>query len=244
MDQVSNVFNGFTNLMDQNIRGVQLGCYSVALVGLTVAMRKVRPFSKFKKPSDIPNHFIQERRELTGLVKRIDPSGPLLIVQHKPLVNIPVIPSGNLPVKISGVNVAGLGISWLQTIVVGSEVKFVPLLKGRDMVECEVLLVQKSKDKKKKPQLINIAADLVKIGFGVTEKVEKPLAEDLLHSRYYDQLRTAELYALRKRLGLRYYIKPTKRFLTTLGVYLYVLLGKTYQKISQLPHKLPKIYAS
>lgn len=63
MDQVSNIFNGFTNLMDQNIRGVQvgrvclyfitdvkvicfqLGCYSVALVGLTVAIRKVRPVS-------------------------------------------------------------------------------------------------------------------------------------------------------------------------------------------------------
>ncbi|XP_018572144.1 uncharacterized protein LOC108911644 isoform X1 [Anoplophora glabripennis] len=244
MDQVSNVFNGFTNIMDQNIRGVQLGCYSVALVGLTVAMRKVRPFSKFKAPSDIPNHFVKERRELTGLVKRIEPDGALLMVQHKPLVNIPLIPSGQLPVKITGVNVTGLGISWLQTVVVGSEVKFVPILKGRNLVECEVLLVQPSKDKKKKPQLVNIGESLVRIGFGATENNEKALVEDRLRSHYYNQLRNAELYALRKRLGLRYYIKPTKKVLTTLGIYLYVLLGKTYQKISNLPYKLPKIYAS
>lgn len=103
-------------------------------------------FSKFKAPSDIPNHFIKERRELTGLVKRIDPNGALLMIQHKPLVNIPVIPSGQLPVRISGVNVTGLGTSWLQAVVVGTEVKFVPVLKERESLECEVLLVQQTKD--------------------------------------------------------------------------------------------------
>ncbi|KAJ8940753.1 hypothetical protein NQ314_010615 [Rhamnusium bicolor] len=146
MDKVSNLFNGFTNLMDQNIRGVQIGCYSIAFVGLTVALRKVKPFSKFKKPSDIPNHFINERRELTGVVKRIEPNGALLMIEHKPLVDIPVVTSGQLPVKISGVNVTGLGLNWLQAIVAGNEVKFVPVVKEKDLVQCEVLLLQSSKD--------------------------------------------------------------------------------------------------
>ncbi|KAJ8926054.1 hypothetical protein NQ315_009909 [Exocentrus adspersus] len=323
MDQVSTALNGFANVMDQNIRGVQLGCYSVALAGLTIAVRKVRPFSKFKSPSDIPNHFIKERRELTGLVRRIDPNGALLMVQHKPLVNIPLVPSGQLPVKISGVNVSGLGINWLQAVVVGSEVKFVPVLKQRDAVECEVMLLQETKDrkrfinlgenlvkigfglpakppvkdpkllsyykqlqsaelyairkklgvkyyltpmknalhnlfdylvktmfdtveqkKKQQPLRINVGENLVRIGFGMTDRIDKPLVEDPVFSRYYERLKRAERYAIRKKLGLRYYIKPTKEVLVALGVYLNLILRKAYQKASKLPYKLPKIYAS
>lgn len=67
MEKLSNSLNNFINLMDQNIRGVQvriikalkivsksynyilirfqIGCYSVALVSLTIALRKVRPVS-------------------------------------------------------------------------------------------------------------------------------------------------------------------------------------------------------
>lgn len=102
--------------------------------------------SRFKRPSDIPNHFIKERRELTGLVERVEPSGALLMISHKPLVQIPGLNSSSqqqLPVKISGVNVSGHGISWLQAIVVGNEVKFIPVLKEKNFVQCEVLLPQK-----------------------------------------------------------------------------------------------------
>lgn len=104
--------------------------------------------SRFKRPSDIPNHFIKERRELTGLVERIEPNGALLMIQHKPLVQIPGINSSaqQLPVKISGVNVYGHGISWLQAIVAGNEVKFIPVLKEKDYVQCEVLLPQQTLD--------------------------------------------------------------------------------------------------
>lgn len=61
MEKVTSYFNHFTDLMEQNIRGVhvckhvltklfnsvvfQITCYSVALVGLTIAVRKVRPVS-------------------------------------------------------------------------------------------------------------------------------------------------------------------------------------------------------
>lgn len=62
MDKVTNYFNSFADLMEQNVRGVhvckqvlvkllnnavlQITCYSVAFVGLTIAVRKVRPVCK------------------------------------------------------------------------------------------------------------------------------------------------------------------------------------------------------
>lgn len=61
MEKITNYFNRFSDIMEQNIRGVhvckhlfqklisnvvlQITCYSVALVGLTIAVRKVRPVS-------------------------------------------------------------------------------------------------------------------------------------------------------------------------------------------------------
>ncbi|KAJ8963319.1 hypothetical protein NQ318_018788 [Aromia moschata] len=238
MDQVSVVFKEFTNVMDQNIRGVQIGCYSVALVGLTIALRKVKPFTKFKKPSDIPNHFIKERRELTGVVKRIDPNGTLLMIQHKPLVDIPLIPAGQLPVKISGVNVTGLGLNWLQAIVNGSEVKFIPIVKEKEFVQCEVLLLQPSKQKEQKA--VNIGENLVKIGFGVTENIEKPLTEDPDFLLYYKRLQQAQKYAVRKQLGFKYYLKPTKNALISVMKTLNHLL----KQLPKFPDKVHKAYVA
>lgn len=68
------------------------------------------------------------------------------MIRHKPLVKLPGIKAGELPVKISGVNVSGLGISWLQTIVAGNEVQFIPVLKDKNAVHCEVVLQQPTKD--------------------------------------------------------------------------------------------------
>ncbi|KAL3285665.1 hypothetical protein HHI36_000197 [Cryptolaemus montrouzieri] len=144
MDAVKQIFDQYGAIMDQEIVAVQLGCYSVALIGLTAAIRKVRPFSRFKRPNDIPKRFLEERRELTGCVKRIDPNGALLMVEHKPLISLPVISKGELPVKILGVNISGLGVSWLQTIVVDSEITFIPVKKDTNFVQCEVLLPNKN----------------------------------------------------------------------------------------------------
>lgn len=79
-------------------------------------------------------------------MERIEPSGALLMVRHKPLVELPFGRGAELPVKISGINVSGLGISWLQTIVAGNEVQFVPVLKDKDAVHCEVVLQQTTKN--------------------------------------------------------------------------------------------------
>lgn len=235
MDEVTNLFNRFTNFMDQNIRGVQIGCYSIAVIGLTVALRKVRPLSRFKRPSDIPNHFIQEKRELTGYVERIEPKGALLMVKHKPLIQLPFAKSEKeLPVKISGVNVSGLGISWLQTVVAGNEIKFYPIKKDKDWVHCEVLLLQVVKDKKQQlvEKQINIGESLIKIGFA---EIEKPLKEDPNFQTYFNRLHSAELYFLRKKLGLKYYIKPTKRALSQIANKLNELIHRSTKTVKQVP---------
>lgn len=76
------------------------------------------------------------------MVERIDPNGALLMIKHKPLVPLPGLSDGELPVKISGVKVSGLGLNWLQAIVAGNEVKFIPIAKAQNFVQCKVLLPQ------------------------------------------------------------------------------------------------------
>lgn len=239
MDQIRNFFNKFGDLMEENIKGVKIGCYSVALVGLTVAMRRVRPFSRFKKPSDIPNRFIKERRELTGIVERIEPSGALLMVRHKPLIALPGMSSGALPVKVSGINITGHGISWLQAIVAGHEIKFIPVLKEKDCVQCEVLLEQQTHDKKLR--IINVGESLVSVGFGMLGTVEIPLTTSTAYNKYYNRLKVAEAYAIRKKLGIKYYIKPTKSILAKLGKKINKLIVSQTQKPSV---NVPKLAAA
>ncbi|XP_050308410.1 uncharacterized protein LOC126744880 [Anthonomus grandis grandis] len=214
MDQMGQMFNKFCNLLERDIKGVHIGCYSVALIGLTIAVRKVRPFTKFRRPSDIPNHFIKERRELIGDVKRIDPNGGILLVDHQPIVSLPFFKSGELPVKISGVNINGLGLTWLHSVVAGQQIKFIPVNTDTNTVYSQVLLVEKSKNNKE--NLLNVGENLLKIGFGQTEPVHPPLCEDPLFLTYYRRLKAAENFALKKKLGLKYYIAPTKHALTSL----------------------------
>lgn len=68
------------------------------------------------------------------------------MIKHKPLVNLFLVPSGLLPVKICGVKLSGLGINWVQSIVTGQEVKFIPVTKEKNFVQCQVILLQETKD--------------------------------------------------------------------------------------------------
>ncbi|XP_046980184.1 uncharacterized protein LOC124545328 isoform X2 [Schistocerca americana] len=43
MDDEQNWFDKFTVIVEQNIRGVQIGIYSVGVIGLVVALKSVRP---------------------------------------------------------------------------------------------------------------------------------------------------------------------------------------------------------
>ncbi|CAG9862221.1 unnamed protein product [Phyllotreta striolata] len=246
MERVKSTLNNVADYMEKDSRGVQITCYSLALFGLTVAVRKVRPFSKFRKPLDVPNHFIKERRELEGCVRRIDPNGSLLIIDHKPLVRVPLTSSGELPVKISGIKVSGLGTNWLQSIVAGQNVTFVPVSKEKNFVECKVLLKQDVKDNKQqtKERVLNIGECLVKVGFAVPEQIEKPLSEDSFFLKYYTILLRAEKYALRKQLGFKYYAIPTKKLLASTANQLALLFNYSKTNLPKLVIKIPKVYNS
>ncbi|KAI4468916.1 protein c3orf33 [Holotrichia oblita] len=231
------LFEKFSDVMDQNTKGVQIGCYSVAFIGLTFALRRVRPFTRFKKPSDIPNHFIKERRELIGTVERVEPNG-VLIINHKPLIALPGIKDGELPTKIANIEIGGHGVSWLQILVAGNEVKFTPIAKRDQFVECQFKLHQTTHDKK--PRVIDLGVSLVSIGFG--NLIESPIGKKDKDYRYYTELIYARERALRKKMGFKYYIKPTKLILAMISrqisIAMNLLMQRFFKKTStKVPNK-------
>lgn len=261
MDTIKYALNQYESVMDNETVGVQVGCYSVALLGLTVALRKVRPFSRFKKPYQIPNSFIQERRLLTGKVKRIDPNGALLMIEHKPLISLPIIPKGELPVKLLGVKVSGLGVSWLQTITAEQNVQFIPIKKDKEFLHCEVLLPNNKKGirkpirlnrkesllrlfSKKEPLFIDVGQSLVKIGFAELDPSQDMLLKNAQNLSYLNKLNVAETYALKKKLGTKYYLNSAIQMLfihgnRALHIFIYYI-----KEIGSRLFKLPKVIMS
>ncbi|XP_022911912.1 protein C3orf33 homolog [Onthophagus taurus] len=223
------LFNKYSNLMNRKIKGVEIGCYSIALLSLTYALRRVRPFSRFKKPNDIPKRFIKERRELTGIVERIEPNGALLMINHQPLIPLLGSKTTELPSKIAGVELSGHAISWLQTLVAGNRVTFVPVKKENQFVECQVKLEQISP--KNEVKMLDLGSSLVQIGFA--KVVEKPLSKKDPDYGYYMKLKNAEEIALKKQMGMKYYIKPTKLILLTIWTQLEKIIRKMLQSSSR-----------
>lgn len=72
---------------------------------------------------------------------------------------------------------------------------------------------------------INLGESLVSIGFATV--IDKPLKTDDKYVSYYNGLKQAEQYALRKKLGIKYYIKPTKQILATIVKRISKLLNNT-----------------
>lgn len=84
---------------------------------------------------------------------------------------------------------------------------------------------------------MNVGESLVAIGFAT---IEKPLKTDNSVD-YCKKLETAENQALRKRLGLKYYIKPTKQALVFIKSSISDLIKKLEKQSSQ---KVPKVAVS
>lgn len=57
------------------------------------------------------------------------------------------------------------------------------------------------------------------------------------YATYYNRLINAEKYALHKKLGMKYYVKPTKSFLLRFVKFLSKLVSKTPPKNLQLARK-------
>lgn len=208
-EKITQVVNECVNILDGNTVGAKIGCYSVALIGFTVAVRRIRPFSRFIRPTDIPKQFIQKRQQLVGTVERIEPSNGLLLIKHKPLIPLPFSNKTLLPVKLTNVEVTRNGISWLQTIVVGTQVTFIPITVKKDWVQCEVTFTQL--DNKKKLQNIDVGESLISIGFASLSNFEEKTL-NLESKKYYKRLELAKLKAQRKTQGLSFYLRPFENF--------------------------------
>lgn len=195
MDKEQNWFDKFTVIVEQNIRGVQIGIYSVGVIGLVVALKSVRPFAHFVKPQDIPKTFVERRVPLNGRVLGVELGGPatppLLLVDHQPIIPIARQSSSGLPVHIAGVDISGNGISWMQSVLTGEQVKFTPLKINPSSVSCIV-----------KAPKGDVAVDLVSVGFATVSAMDFTLEKDPLYITYYKRLLKTEKRAERKGHGM------------------------------------------
>lgn len=159
----------------------QFGLYGLSSAALLYAFYRKRPISKFTKASDIPSHFLREKVLQKGVVRKVEPTaqGPVLLVNHKPPVNISLT-SRALPIKVSqgevylyrdelthvcfflfqvaGVHIDGNGFSWLQILATNEKVKFLPCSNAGNECEAIVYLEQKNK------QDLDIGRALVGLG--------------------------------------------------------------------------------
>ncbi|XP_014471008.1 PREDICTED: uncharacterized protein LOC106742517 [Dinoponera quadriceps] len=195
-EEETTIFRRFQVFMEDEMGAGKLITYGIASAGLLVAMYRIRPFTRFKKPSDVPSHFLQSRVPLQGTVMRVEPSGGvLLMVDHQPLLPLPWFnQTSQLPVKIGGVDVTGNGVSWLQTVVNRKLVTFVPIVKKRDYLECTVVMPQKDQDP------LKIGEELVKLGLATVHESGTRL-KDKHVSAYRRSLANAQKWAARRRNG-------------------------------------------
>lgn len=204
-ERIPTIFERFQMFMEDEMGPGKLITYGIASAGLFVALYRIRPFAKFKKPSDVPSHFLQSRVPLQGTVMRVEPShGALLMVNHQPL--LPFLNFNNknyLPVKISGVDITGNGISWLQYVVSGKYITFIPVVQEKEYLECTVAMSQKDQDS------LKIGEELIKLGLGTIHEPWIKL-EDKPILAYKKSLTSAEKWAARRRNGYWHFIKqPT-----------------------------------
>lgn len=197
MDKDRNWFDKFASVMDQNIRGVQYGVYFVAGLGFVIAIRSVRPFLKLKSPSDIPKHFMVKKMPFYAKVVSVQPSmvpgrNPLILVNHYPLLSLPIKNETHLlPLEVASVDVTSNGFIWLQSMLVGDDIKFIPLRTDADRVYS---IIYKKKQ--------NVGQHLISIGFGSVSGLDFKLEKDEYYMNYYKSLLSEEQRAERKGAGI------------------------------------------
>lgn len=200
------IWEKYIAFSETDIRAVKSLSYGITSISLAVALYRIRPFAKFRKPSSLPSRFLRQKVQLRGTVVHVEPgSDTLLMVDHKPLIPLPRLGRPKyLPIKIAGVDVTSNGINWLQTIVKGKEVTFVPLSKEKDYVTCIILMKQNQEH-------IKIGEELTKLGFALVRNDPlKILMKDKDILNYQKCLTSAQKWAERKRNGYWHFAKyPT-----------------------------------
>ncbi|XP_020278465.1 uncharacterized protein LOC109852060 isoform X2 [Pseudomyrmex gracilis] len=188
-EEAPTIFERFQMLMEDETGPGKMITYGIAGAGLFVALHRIRP-------SRVP---------LQGTVMRVEPSGGvLLMVDHRPL--LPFFHFSNksyLPVKISGINVTSNGVSWLQYIVNGKSITFVPIAKENEYLECMVSVRQKNQD------TLKLGEELVRLGLGTVSQPSAKLNDKQLLA-YNKSLASAQKWAARRRNGYWHFVKqPT-----------------------------------
>lgn len=214
-------FQRFCDYMSHDTKGVEIATYTVSGILFVVAYNKIRPLTRFAKPSDIPRHFIREQIPQYGRVTKIEPSiqsGPLLVIKHRPPLNIFFWSSKTLPVKIAGVDVNANGFSWLQTVAENRQVTFIPVHQNdssKDYAECCVYFNELSSDKKW-IRKVDLGQALLQLGFAKlntpvprVKLVSKDPYEQRVHA-YFKKLAYSESQAKDRRVGLWQQTLPPK----------------------------------
>lgn len=131
----------------------------------------------------------------------LDGPYPLLIVNHKPPINLWFASKKTLPVQISGVLIGSNGFSWLTSVLAGKEIEFLPLSRDGKAAECQVFLLNQNKPS------VDIAKALLSVGFAQLEtpKISK-MDQNLLS--YYEILAAIEKRAKKRRAGIWQSIVP------------------------------------
>ncbi|XP_071563295.1 protein C3orf33 [Temnothorax nylanderi] len=192
-------------LMQDETGPGKLITYGIASAGLLAALYKIRPFARFTKPSDVPLHFLQSRVPLQGTVRRVEPSSSkvLLMVDHRPLLPLPRFNKAYLPVKIGGVDITGNGVSWLQTVLNGKLVTFLPIVREKEYLECVVTMSEKDQVS------LEIGEKLVKLGLATVHEPWTKLKDKQVLA-YKNSLANAQKWAVRRRNGYWHFVKqPT-----------------------------------
>ncbi|XP_055613553.1 uncharacterized protein LOC129760000 [Uranotaenia lowii] len=216
-------FRQFCEYMKRDTKGVEIAAYTLSGVLFVIAYKKIRPITRFGKPSDIPRHFIREQLPQYGRVQKIEPSiqsGPLLLIKHRPPLNLTPWSSKTLPVKVAGVEINANGYSWLQSVVTDRSITFIPVKEtdasGTDYAECRVYFYDRSSDGKSSRK-VDVGHALVSLGFAklnVTvvpkEKIPKHDVLKRQTQHYLQTLAKTESIAKDRRVGVWQQSLPPK----------------------------------
>jgi len=74
---------------------------------------------------------------------------------------------------------------------------------------------------------INVGESLISVGFGA---IELDNITNKLHTKYINKLRYAEDRALRREMGMKYYVKPTKLIIISVIKSINNMIQKTKKK--------------
>ncbi|CAH0690286.1 unnamed protein product [Spodoptera exigua] len=238
--------NSVHNLLNQDYRGVNIAVYALATAGLAVSIHKIRPVSKFSKPSTVPEHFIRKHETLRGTYAGVQHSPLRVLVDHRAPIYLPLWHSAKppLPVKLWGVEVvSGNAVNWLECVAKGHQVSMKLITRENDELVSSVSLHLPQKQKNT-VETLNIAERLVELGFAKAS-VPNNIQKKTIESKLAPALLSAEARAKDYRNGIWSDCLPPLPFYVVYwrkgsqkAVELLILTSKTFLKVIAVGSKV------